>query len=64
MLARPNSFSGTSGVCRFDSPVTDVLKVIMTEGLDHHYSITYGDHLEALLALAEQLNLPVIHLTQ
>jgi L-fucose isomerase-like protein len=64
MLSRPNSFSGTSGVCRFDSPVGDVLDVIMNEGLEHHYSITYGDYLDSLLALADMLDLPVVHLTR
>jgi L-fucose isomerase-like protein len=64
MLARPNSFSGTSGVCRLDSPVHEVLDVIMYEGLEHHYSITYGDHYDALLALAEILQLPAVRLTQ
>jgi L-fucose isomerase-like protein len=63
MLARPNSFSGTSGVCRFDSPVEEVLDVIMGEGLEHHYSITYGDYFDSLLALTEMLQLPVVQLT-
>ena len=64
MLARPNSFSGTSGVCRLDSPVEAVLAVIMQEGLEHHYSITYGDHYDSLLAFAELRGLPVVPLTQ
>ena len=64
MLARPNSFSGTSGVCRFDSPVREVLDVIMGEGLEHHYSITYGDYLDSLLALAELVDLPLVRLTE
>jgi L-fucose isomerase-like protein len=64
MLSRPNSFSGTSGVCRLDSPVQEVLDVIMYEGLEHHYSITYGDNYDSLLALAEMLQLPVVRLTQ
>jgi L-fucose isomerase-like protein len=64
MLARPNSFSGTSGVCHLDSPVQDVLDVIMYEGLEHHYSITYGDYCDSLMDLAEVLQLPVVRLTQ
>lgn len=63
MLARPNSFSGTSGVCRLDRPVNEVLDVIMDEGLEHHYAVTYGDYLASLLALAEVLQLPVVQLT-
>lgn len=62
MLRAPMSFSGTSGVLRFDRPAAEVLDIIMTEGLDHHISLTYGDHLEALLALARMLDLPVLRL--
>jgi hypothetical protein len=62
MLKAPLSFSGTSGVLRFDRPAAEVLDTIITEGLDHHISLTYGDHLPALLALAEMLDLPVLTL--
>jgi L-fucose isomerase-like protein len=62
MLRAPMSFTGTSGVFRFDSPVQSVLDTIMAEGLDHHYALTYGDHMEPLLALAEMLGLPIIRL--
>lgn len=62
MLRAPMSFSGTSGVLRFDRPAAEVLDTIMAEGLDHHISLTYGDHLEALLALARMLDLPVLRL--
>jgi hypothetical protein len=36
----------------------------MYQGLEHHYSITYGDFVDPLLALAEVLQLPVVKLTQ
>ena len=62
MLRAPISFSGTSGVLRFDRPASEVLDTIMAEGLDHHISLTYGDHLDALLALARMLDLPVLRL--
>ena len=62
MLAAPPSFSGTSGTLRFDRPVRDVLDMIMDEGLEHHISLTYGDHVPALLALAKMLDLPVLRL--
>jgi L-fucose isomerase-like protein len=62
MLAAPMSFTGTSGVLRFDRPAGDVLDIIMREGLDHHISLTYGDHVPALLALADMLELPVLRL--
>ena len=62
MLAAPMSFTGTSGVLRFDRPAGDVLATIMDEGLDHHISLTYGDYVADLLALAKLLELPVLRL--
>jgi L-fucose isomerase-like protein len=62
MLRAPMSFSGTSGVLRFDRPAGDVLDTIMGEGLDHHISLTYGDYVDELLALARMLDLPVLRL--
>jgi L-fucose isomerase-like protein len=56
------SFSGTSGVLRFDRGAQAALDTIMEEGLEHHISLTYGDHTPALLALAEMLDLPVVRL--
>ncbi len=60
MLSAPPSFSGTSGVLRFDRPAQEVFDTIMSQGLEHHISLTYGDHVAALLALAELLDLPVL----
>ncbi len=62
MLSAPPSFSGTSGVLRFDRPAAEILDTILGEGLEHHLAITYGDHLPALLALAKMLNIPVLRL--
>ncbi len=63
MQHAPMSYTGTSGVLRFDRPAQEVLDTIMGEGLDHHISLTYGDHLDALLALARLLDLPVLRLS-
>ena len=60
MLRAPKSFSGTSGVVRFDRPVAKVLDRIMGEGLEHHYSFAYGDHRPALAAVARRLDLPTV----
>jgi len=60
----PKSFSGTSGLIQFDSPAADVLDVILGQGLEHHISMTYGDHIPALLAFAELLDLPVLQLNK
>ena len=63
MLPAPPGFSGTSGLLRFDRPAADVLDTIMTEGLEHHLSLTYGDHVPALTALAKLLDIPVLRLS-
>lgn len=62
MLDAPPSFSGTSGVLRFDRPVGDVLATIMEEGLEHHVALAYGDHTAALHALARMLGMPTLRL--
>jgi L-fucose isomerase-like protein len=62
MLQAPPSFSGTTGLLRFDRPVQEVMDTILGEGLEHHLSITYGEHQPALLALARLLKIPVLQL--
>jgi len=62
MLRAPMSFAGTSGVMRFDRPAAEVLDTLLSEGLEHHVSLTYGDYQPALLALAKMLDLPVLRL--
>jgi L-fucose isomerase-like protein len=62
MLRAPLAFSGTSGVLRFDQPAETVLDLILRQGLEHHVSLTYGDHVSALLTLARMLDLPVLRL--
>jgi L-fucose isomerase-like protein len=60
MLTAPPAFSGTCGTLRFDRSAAEVLNTIMAEGLEHHISLTYGDHVPALLSLARMLDIPVI----
>jgi L-fucose isomerase-like protein len=62
MIGARRCFSGTSGVLRFDRPVASVLDTIMTEGLEHHYGLAYGDVREELEALAALLGLPIVEL--
>jgi L-fucose isomerase-like protein len=62
MLRAPMSFSGTSGVLRFDRPARQVLDTMLGQGLEHHLSLTYGDHVPTLLALARMLDLSVLRL--
>ena len=62
MLKAPPSFTGTTGTVRFDSGAEAVMDTIMQEGLEHHLSLSYGDHQKTLLALAKMLALPVLRL--
>ena len=63
MIKAPKSFSGTSGVIRFDKHSSQVLDTIINEGLEHHYAITYSNVYKPLKVLARQLKLPVLELT-
>jgi len=63
IMRGPKSFSGTSGLLQFDRPAKEVLDMILSEGLEHHISITYGDHADVLIALARLLQIPIVQLT-
>jgi len=60
MLAEPKPFSGTAGVLRFECSAQAFLNLLMGEGLEHHVSLTYGNHLAALQAFADLIGLPVL----
>jgi L-fucose isomerase-like protein len=62
MISAPPSFSGTSGVLRFDRSVDDVLSTVMDEGLEHHFGIVYGDVRESRAARAALLSMPIVEL--
>jgi L-fucose isomerase-like protein len=62
VVQAPISFTGTSGVIRFERPAREVLDTLLGEGLEHHLALTYGDHVETLLAFAHLLDLPVLRL--
>jgi len=62
MLRRPPSFTGTTGTLRFDSGTQAAMETLLSEGLEHHVSLTYGDHADTLEALARLLGLPVLRL--
>ena len=62
MLKAPPAFTGTSGRIRFDCGAAAAMDTVMQEGLEHHVSIAYGDHVGALAALARQLEMPVLRL--
>lgn len=62
VLPAPMAFTGTSGVIRFDKSVDQVSAAIMNEGLEHHYSLAYGNHLDSLQQVANRLHIPVLQL--
>ncbi len=62
MVRGDKPFSGTCGFLRFERPARVVLDTILSEGLEHHISLTYGDHRPALRALAQMLRLPILEL--
>ena len=62
ILKAPPAFTGTSGIIRFDSGAAAAMDTILREGLEHHISLTYGDHGAVLEALALQAGLPVLRL--
>jgi L-fucose isomerase-like protein len=62
MIRAPKSFTGTSGVIRFDRLAGDVAASLLEMGLEHHVSIVYGEHRGILRAMAAQMGLPVIEL--
>ncbi|MDH3248116.1 MAG: hypothetical protein OEQ47_04110 [Acidimicrobiia bacterium] len=55
MLDEPRPFSGTAGTLRFERPALEVLDTIMSEGLEHHYGIVYGDVVADLRSAAAGL---------
>ena len=63
MARAPKSFSGTSGVVRFDQPATTVFDTVMRQGLEHHFCITYGDYRAELRTFAGLVGLPILELT-
>jgi len=64
IIQGPKSFSGTSGLLKFDIPAREVLDVILTEGSEHHISMTYGDFTDVLKLLAQLLKIPILELTK
>ncbi|GGE44570.1 L-fucose/L-arabinose isomerase family protein [Actibacterium pelagium] len=62
MLDRPKSFTGTSGVVRFDTSADQVLTRVMDSGLEHHMALAYGEHRPLLKEVAAAMGLPVLEL--
>lgn len=62
MLESERQFSGTSGLVRFEKPARKVLDTIMTNGLEHHLSLTYGNFTAELATIARYLKIPTLEL--
>lgn len=62
MLERGKSFTGTSGVVRFDTPAGEFAGKLIDSGLEHHMALAYGDHVDALRSAACALGLPVLRM--
>ncbi|MCY4465505.1 MAG: L-fucose/L-arabinose isomerase family protein [Chloroflexi bacterium] len=62
MLRAPMAFGGTSGRIRFDSGASVVMDKLLGEGLEHHLSLTYGEHAQSLEMLARMLGMDVLRL--
>jgi len=59
VLRAPLSFTGTSGVVKLDTPANAAIAGLIGGAYEHHVAMVYGDHLAAMAALGEALNLPV-----
>ena len=62
MLERGMSFTGTSGVVRFDGTAADVMDDVIASGLEHHMGLVYGEHRAALRSASAAMGLPVLEL--
>lgn len=62
MLERPMAYTGTSGVVQFENGLEASLRDLIGAGLEHHLALAYGDHAQALEAVAGAMGLPVLEL--
>ncbi|HIC82243.1 MAG TPA: hypothetical protein EYP07_14970 [Kiloniellaceae bacterium] len=62
ILRRPMSFTGTSGVIRFDCGAEAARRALIDAQLEHHVSITYGDVKAGVEAAAAAADLPLLDL--
>jgi L-fucose isomerase-like protein len=62
MIRSPKSFTGTSGVIRFDRQAEEVAAAMMDLALEHHVAIVYGDVRGPLRALGQAMGLEIVEL--
>ena len=56
VLDKKNSFSGTSGVVRFQTNTYQKLVRLFTSGIEHHLAFTYGDVYSEVLSVRSCIN--------
>ena len=59
VLNKKNSFSGTSGVVRFEKNTYQKLVRLFSSGIEHHLAFTYGDIYSDIKKLSAQLEIPI-----
>ena len=64
MLAVPKPFSGTSGTLKLEISSKRFLDFLLHEGLEHHISIAYGNHVDSLVAFAKLAGIPILNLSK
>ena len=64
ILRRSMSFTGTSGVIRFDCGAEAARRALIDAQLEHHVSIVYGDVKAGVEAAAAAVDLPVLDLDE
>ncbi|MDX1739040.1 MAG: fucose isomerase, partial [Alphaproteobacteria bacterium] len=62
VLKRPMSFTGTSGVVRYDKPASEVLDRLIGSGIEHHTCMVYGDFLPQLRAIAHEMKIKTLEI--
>jgi len=64
MLAVPKPFSGTSGTLKLEISSKRFLDFLLHEGLEHHISIAYGDHVNSLVAFTKLAGISILNLSK
>lgn len=62
VIHAPMAFTGCSGTIRFDRSAASVCETIMSEGLEHHFALAYGNHKPALKAIAARWGVLLLEL--
>ncbi|WP_263771000.1 L-fucose/L-arabinose isomerase family protein [Propionivibrio soli] len=63
MQKAPLAYSGTSGVARLDANADVFRQRLLDAGMEHHCSLTYGEHRPVLRQIAKYLGLELVELT-